>query len=157
MNKHLRTASVYGPVLALLLIGAVAYIITVKLTTPKVTTLSAIPDNSISQSTISAQSSPSASIQTQITIPTSTQLEQWQLAGTNGKESWRLDPLATAQHQSLDYGFASSDSFTLTQASSNSATIVQVTHNDSIYHLTMYQPGQTDRKGIWIIKAITQN
>jgi hypothetical protein len=143
MIRHRTNALVYGPVIALLIIGVIAYIITVKLTTPDIPLLQA-----------EQQSSPAAqltTIQTTVTKPSAAQVEQWQQAAKT--ETWRLDPLQTAQHLAPNYGFSNSDSFN--QPDSDVDTVI-VTHSQQQYQFVMYQPGNTGSDGVWYIKSITQ-
>lgn len=151
---------IVGPPLVLLIVGAAVYIIVLKLTQPSSQVIEATPVNESSQSVATSQSSASAnltSVTTTVSQPSDSQISNWQSMADQGKEIWRLDPLQAAKQMGLDYGFVTSDPFSLIEssASANQKTkVIDASHQGKGYTLTMRQPGTEGAKGIWIIDKI---
>lgn len=137
----MQKLSIIGPPILILIIGIAAYITVVKLTTPKPIVVNATPQSNLS--------TPSASITTSISTPSASQIELWQ-ASASAAESWRRDPLEAAKNLSGPYGFSSNDAFSLVAGT----TTVLAEHDDKMYDLAMYQPGQNGPMGIWLIQSI---
>lgn len=163
-NKHLRNLLIVGPPLALILVGAGVYIFVVKLASPDIKTISAVPNQTIEESSSSATPDASASanpvnpITTDVTAPSDADLNQWQSDADAGKDTWRLDPVSAAEQQAGNYGFIPGDQLTLvtedkSQTPTGSATIIAI-HGSDTYMLTMIQPKKRGSVGIWIIQTI---
>jgi hypothetical protein len=142
--------SLIGPPLLLVIIGAAAYIVVVKLSTPDPIVVRGTPQSTVSatQPTITP-----SDISFDTTAPTAEQISDWQRKATEGVEDWRYDPLAAAKHQGEAYGFATEDPFQLTSQDQSSPQI-SATHDDKHYIIRMAQVGEEGQKKVWYISGI---
>ena len=165
-NKRLRNLIIVGPPLTLILVGIGVYILVVKLISPDIKTISAIPNQTTEEARTSAapQASPSATpsnpISTDVIAPDDGELNLWQSDADKGEDTWRLDPVSAAEQQAGSYGFIPGDQLTLvtegqSQAPTGSATIIALHGNDT-YLITMIQPKKQGNGGIWIIQSIKE-
>lgn len=164
-NNTKRSLLIIAPPLILILVGVAVYISVIKLLTPQLETISAVPDKL--QSTSSAEESSSSAsstdpinpINTEVNAPSNADIEQWQADVKNGKDVWRLDPVSAAENLAGVYGFIPGDQLTLvtdegsTQPISESATIIAL-HGPDTYVITLVQPNITGPQGIWVIRSI---
>ncbi len=85
-----------------------------------------------------------------------------QNAVDNGKNTWRLSPVRTAQEIGVKHlGFRTNDSYTLTQTyrdidSGLMYATVQVKHRSCTYLIELYQPVKQGKNGIWVVASVTE-
>ena len=71
-----------------------------------------------------------------------------------GHQPWRLDPLLVAKAESLNYGFYSTDVFSLKEtAASAGVAKVEATHKGKVYLITLVKPVPGEGQ-IWVIQDI---
>ena len=151
------------PPLVLIGIGIAVYISVIKLTTPPVKTVSALPNSTSATESATPTSQAPASMQltqinTQVTTHTKEQIEEWQSRADSGQDSWRLDVMRAAEQMAGQYGFLPGDQLTLNQSDEESvqsgqAEIMAIRQSD-VYVITLIQPGVQGSKGIWVISSI---
>lgn len=82
--------------------------------------------------------------------------QQIQKDTESGKLKDRLDPAKTAQLDAIpSYGISNTDNFIL-KANEQGRAIVNVSHNNKNYQITLNQPIEQGQSGIWAIVSIKQ-
>lgn len=146
--------SIIVPPLVLVLIGAAAYIVVVKTTAPQPIVVKGQPQSSMAAQ--ASSSSQASVISTNVRQPTASQIRNMQQLADSGNEAWRLDPLSAAKYQSLEYGFATDDVFSLSQTNGHNTPTITAHHHSETYLLAMVQPDVKGDKGIWLISTISR-
>lgn len=92
------------------------------------------------------------------------ELEQIQGNIRDHLDSWRLDPLKTAEHEAPANGFLPDDSFELITDKytwvpkvGTYEAVVKATHQDQIFYILLSQPFIKGYQGVWSIKSIERN